>query len=353
MTVSLYPFPQYHHPPRAGFSELPFCRDGVRCIPPGQLEWESAGGFVELRIQRHRTGAWSRGICGLLPSAAFSSGLVRPHEATLQSRLARQEILTREEGGALGKPVLLTTPQLANWWARADEEYVGETEAVTFVGNDNTYHLRRYQPRAGGLSQPLDLVEAELLCIADGHHRAATHAALAAQGYEACAFLPVCIIGGEEVSIGSFIRVIEDGMGSTAEVLERLGAYFTIESTPLASIPRVPGEWAFSRNNVHYRLTRKSPQGRETAAEWLDAQVLPPVFGIGDSKSDPRISFEMAPELGDDPALRTFIPNRTYLSHFPLTKDRFFAEVAAGRMLPAKSTRFEPRVPSGMLVWMP
>ncbi|MBC6993278.1 DUF1015 family protein [Neolewinella lacunae] len=353
MTVSLYPFPQYHHPPRAGFSELPFCRDGVRCIPPGQLEWESAGGFGELRIQRHRTGEWSRGICGLLPSAAFSSGLVRPHEATLQSRLARQEILTREEGGALGKPVLLTTPQLAKWWARVDGEYVAEGGAVTFVGNDNTYHLRRYLPRMGQLPQPLDLAEAELLCIADGHHRAATHAALAAQGYAACAFLPVCIIGGEEVSIGSFTRVIEDDMGNTDEVLKRLGAYFMIEATPSAIIPSVPGEWAFSRNHLHYRLTRKSPQGRETAAEWLDAQVLAPVFGIVDSKRDHRITFEMAPEPGDDLAQRNFLPDRTYLSHFPLTTDRFFAEVAAGRMLPAKSTRFEPRVPSGMLVWMP
>jgi hypothetical protein len=47
------------------------------------------------------------------------------------------------------------------------------------------------------------------------------------------------------------------------------------------------------------------------------------------------------------------VEGKIILRGFPLPEDQFFREIAADRCLPPKSTRFEPRVPSGLLVWIP
>ena len=57
---------------------------------------------------------------------------------------------------------------------------------------------------------------------------------------------------------------------------------------------------------------------------------------------------------GTDPHIhRLELREKITLLGFPISRSRFFAEVAAGRVLPPKSTRFLPRIPSGLLVWIP
>ncbi|MEM9261586.1 MAG: DUF1015 domain-containing protein, partial [Bacteroidota bacterium] len=71
------------------------------------------------------------------------------------------------------------------------------------------------------------------------------------------------------------------------------------------------------------------------------------------TRTDERISFEPIADAPGEVLEYSWSTERTYLCGFPLPKERFFQEVAAGKLLPPKSTRFEPRVPSGMVVWMP
>lgn len=357
MSLKLHPFPSFLHPPFGSvLGQLPVTRDGVRLVPDYALA--SDPGFAELRIHRKGSLEFSRGICGLLSAAAFLDGTVRPHEQTLLARLKRQEEVVLADGGALGKPVLLTSKSLKSWWAEADLTHQRGVECLTFCGQNNDYHLRTFTNSVMGedgyvqQSSPVDLSELGLLAIADGHHRAETHARLSAQGVRACDFIPVCIIGGDELTIGAFTRVVTAGAPLT-KLLPQLAEFFDYEIIAGKVAPRHEGEWLLVRNDVSYRLTRKASDDVSIDTEWLDHTVLPAVFGITDTRADERITFSPTPHPIDGLLDLNTVPETTYLCGFPLPVASFFAEVEEGRCLPAKSTMFEPRVPSGLVVWKP
>jgi len=357
MSLKLHPFPSFLHPPFGSvLSQLPVTRDGVRLVPDHALT--SNPGFAELRIHSKGSLKFSRGICGLLPAAAFLDGTVRPHEQTLVARLKRQEDVVLADGGALGKPVLLTATSLKSWWAETDLTSERGIECLTFAGQNNDYHLRTYTNSItddnGSVHQssPLDLSKLGLLAIADGHHRAETHARLSARGESACDFIPVCIIGGDELTIGAFTRVITNG-APLADLLPQLAKFFDYEMVADKVAPRNEGEWLLIRNNVSYLLRRKASTGIGIDTEWLDRTVLPTVFGITDTRADERITFSPTPSPVNRLLEVATLPETTYLCGFPLPVASFFAEVEADRCLPPKSTMFEPRVPSGLVVWKP
>ena len=349
MPLRLHPFPHLLHPPSGrAYNRLPVTRDGVRRVPAGELVRSDRPAFGELRITTLADSRPSRGICGLLPAAAFLDGSVRPHEQTLLSRLQRQEEVVMADEGGMGKPVLITVPSLAEFWETLARERAAGSPLVTFNGRNNDYELRLLRP-SDGSPQPLSLADFGPVCIADGHHRAETHARLAARGYGQCARVPVCLIGADELTIGVFTREIVPRF-AVGELPERLAPYFEPTEITLPLAPAHPGEWLLARAGKYYALRRRD-SGPDNDATWLNATVLPRVFGITDTRADERISFNPVATTPGEPVDYAFPPDRTVLIGFPLPPAVFFREVAAGKLLPPKSTRFEPRVPSGLVVW--
>lgn len=357
MPKQLLPFPAFHHLPfGAEYEDLPVTRDGVRAVPAGTFTKTAYSSYAQLTVRNRDTGRFSRGICGLLPWSSFMDGTIRPHEQTLHSRLKRQEELVRADGGALGKPVLLTVPSLKDWWAAADQTQTADASGLEFAGRQNHYELRAYgrEVKPGGTYQlPPPLPEAGPLCIADGHHRAETHALLGEAGVPGFEFVPVCIIGADELTIGAFARLIDNGQ-TLESLLPTLLPFFDVEPLDAPLAPTQNGEWLLTRNDLNYRLRRKDFDfASPIDVEWLEHTVLPAVFGITDTRSDERIAFEPVDTTPDGRLKLSNLPGQTCLTGFPLPTSTFFDEIAAGRLLPPKSTRFEPRVPSGLVVWVP
>lgn len=357
MLQTLLPFPRYR---RLEFglvvNDLPSTRDGIRDLPATTFGGQSHNCFAHLSIERYASGKRCRGICGLLPSAAFRDGSIRPHEATLLKRLERQENLVVPDGGALGKPVLLTVPSLKAWWARNDQQFNLEEQRLEMVGLDNKYVLQDYRAKAPGqkggegFSSALALDIPGPLVIADGHHRAETHARLDARGVPGFAHVPVCLIGADELHIGVFARVLAPAVATTT--LGWLQANFSVKEIDKPLAPAAVGEWLLLHAGRYYRLHRRIVAGETTDVDWLNQFVLPSACGITDARQDERITFEPAGDPTEKGLISdTFDPAHLVLISYPLPKERFFAEVAAGRTLPPKSTRFEPRVPSGLVVW--
>ena len=348
MPVQLLPFPQYLHPAFGQtIGKLPVTRDGVGRLAPGTFT-TSKDCFARLRIRRHRTDVTANGLCGLLPYQVFLDGTVAFHERTLTPRLVRQESLVRADAGALGKPVLLTVPSLANWWARNASALRDGGNTLKFCGNDNDYTLNDVALVAntpGGI--PLDVPGP--LVIADGHHRAETHARLGAAGVAGFGHVPVCLIGAEELHIGTFARLLAPEVSVATLAWLEANEEITELDAPLA--PTGVGEWLLLFRGRYFRFHRRVRRGDATDVDWLNTVVLPPACGITDVRSDDRITFEPVHDPVDGRITDTFSPDHLVLIGFPLPRERFFAEVGAGRVLPPKSTRFEPRVPSGLVVW--
>ncbi|THH40459.1 DUF1015 family protein [Neolewinella litorea] len=347
MTSALYPFPRFYHPAPGIHETLPVTRDGIRQLSPFPFTVTEGPSFPRLSIRNGENGRTAHGICGLLPASTFSDGTVRPHERTLTARLNRQQRLVSSDRGALGKPVLLTTPSLDSCLSALSPG--SEEDQVIFYGNDHIYRLHH-----GGANGNHPLEVPGTLVIADGHHRAYTHAQLADEGDASCSFIPVVIVGADELHIGTFLRLIDGEGRSVEELQQQLTPYFNIRPLDRPVAPAAPGHWLLSFRNAHFELTKRENTLVDTDPGWLNLQVLPHVFGIHDTRTDARITSVDPPPLVDGAVV--FSPDdddKIKLLGFPLSRQSFFSEVEAGRTLPPKSTRFEPRVPSGLLVWMP
>lgn len=350
---TLYPFPVHYHLPHGDYTELPATRAGVRSMADFPFVATARPTFKELIITSVSGDRTARGICGLLPARSFSDGTVRPHERTLAERLARQRECVMEDKGALSKPVLLTAPSLASWWAAKDLHFTAVSPSLIFYGRHDTYRLRDYRPPSGwpGL---LSLGPLDPLVIADGHHRAATHSALAEEGHSAFEYIPTVIIGADELSIGTFLRVILAEGWSVAELVRQLSTLFEVTSISAPRPVERPGRWLLCFHGRYFHLRPRPDYPSLTDAAWLNEAVLPAVFGITDMRSDPRIE-AVEPSLDQEGTLKLppELEDKIILYGYPIVRERFFTEVRAGRVLPPKSTRFEPRIPSGLVVWMP
>ncbi len=344
--LHLLPFPHFYRLPAGQTAMLPITRNGLWNMTPFPFEKQAGPVFPVLTVQEYATGRTVRGLCGLLPAAAFTGGRVRPHENTLISRLERQRRLVLEDGGALGKPILLTVPSLAGLWQGLPGDPA--RGGLTYRGPEQAYHLATGHPSAAAV----DLTDFGPLVVADGHHRAYTHAALAAEGHPGFQHLPVVIAGADELTIGAFLRVIEgDGM-SLSDLLGALRPFFRLSAISEGRRVQSPGHWLLGYRGAHYHLARRPSDATDTG--WLTRVVLPAAFGITDMRNNPRIH-SIYPPAGEGGVVRLSpeLREKITLLGYPISRERFFAEVAAGRVLPPKSTRFLPRIPSGLLVWVP
>ncbi|WP_157976089.1 DUF1015 family protein [Lewinella sp. IMCC34191] len=342
----LLPFPRFFHPTPGITEQLPTTRNGIRQLDPFPFVQTDGPQMPVLSVRNGESGRTVSAICGLLPASAFHDGTVLPHERTLSARLERQQRLVTGDRGALGKPVLLTVPSLGRLSPGRPVDD-GENQVI-FYGDDHIYRLEPSSSPAPPVSLPTPLV------IADGHHRAYTHAALAADGDPEFQFIPVVVAGADELSIGTFLRLIDgDGM-KPREVLSRFQRHFSCTPLPNAVPVATAGEWLYSQRGQHYHLRRLDTSVTDTDPGWLNQVLLPDVFGITDTRTDPRIqSVDPPPVVSGEVYFDPGQHNSVKLLGKPITRERFFAEVQAGKTLPPKSTRFEPRVPSGLLVWIP
>ncbi len=83
----------------------------------------------------------------------------------------------------------------------------------------------------------------------------------------------------------------------------------------------------------------------------LQDRLLAPVLGISDPRTDKRISF-IGGIRGTDELVRRVESGRDAVafSMSPVTVEQMMAIADAGQIMPPKSTWFEPKLRSGLLV---
>jgi uncharacterized protein (DUF1015 family) len=194
--------------------------------------------------------------------------------------------------------------------------------------------------------------------IADGHHRSAA-AERVAQGRGGSGshsnFLSV-IFPHHQMTILDYNRVIRDLNGrSPDQLLSELKMRFAVEPSDQPVRPS-SGEFGMYLAGHWYRLTLKpeliptsDPIGR-LPITLLARNAIEPIFGIMDPRTDKRIDFVGGGRgLGELEKRVNSGEMAVAFALYPTQMDDLIAVADAGKIMPPKSTWFEPKLADGMV----
>jgi len=200
--------------------------------------------------------------------------------------------------------------------------------------------------------------------IADGHHRSAAAARTARELRDANAnhtgdeeynwFLTV-LFPATQLQILPYNRSVHDLNGLTeAELLVAVRARFrVIEMVP--ATPPQPRQVSMYLGGKWYGLSWDSPDVDDPVAAldvtYLQDHLLAPVLGIDDPRTSDRIDF-VGGIRGPEELERLVDSGKgaVAFSMFPVMVDQMMDIADADRIMPPKSTWFEPKLRSGLLV---
>lgn len=202
--------------------------------------------------------------------------------------------------------------------------------------------------------------------IADGHHRAASAVKVGVKrrnenpGYtgdeEFNYFLSV-LFPEDQLMIMPYNRVVKDLNGLTAEeFIAKIGVNFDVRKVNEAYSPAARNTYGMYLEGSWYELTAKENLRSITdPVAMLDVSLLQdyllgPVLGIGDPRTDKRIDFIGGIRGLKELERRVHLDMQVAFSMYPTSIQELFAVSDAGRLMPPKSTWFEPKLRSGLFI---
>ena len=202
--------------------------------------------------------------------------------------------------------------------------------------------------------------------IADGHHRCASAVKVGLKrreqypdytGEEEFNYFLSVIFPDEELRILDYNRVVKDLNGmDAATFLTRIEEYFAVEKKGQSPYrPTEKGTFGMYLENEWYGLSAKEEIKSEDAVEGLDVSLLQndlldPILGIMDPKTDKRIDFVGGIRGLGELERRVHTDMKVAFSMYPTSIAELFAVADAGRLMPPKSTWFEPKLRSGLFL---
>lgn len=326
----------------------------LRMIGDGLLIQDSRPGYYVYRLtmgERSQTG-----LVGLVGCSDYRNGIVRAHELT---RTEKEDDRARhiEVVGAQTGPAFLVYRAMSEL-DRVLAEASSLAAETSFVDDRGVRHeawvigdetlIGRVREITGRLQR---------LYIADGHHRTAAALRVSelmkgAGGSDG--FLAV-LFPHNQLEILPYNRVLRDLNGQTpARVVARLAEVMELIERPQGTQPGLHEVDLYLSGGWHRFRFRTLPDGGTDPLKNLDVvllqeQVLEPVFGIGDPRRDDRIGF-VGGIRGVDELVR-LVNSGEYVCAFamhPTRIDDMMAIADSGRLLPPKSTWFEPKLRDGL-----
>jgi uncharacterized protein (DUF1015 family) len=305
-----------------------------------------------LYVYRLRMGAHEQsGVTGAYSLDDYEHDVIKKHERTRRDKEDDRTHHMLALGAQTG-PVFLTYRASA-----AIDEVVSRVSArsplIDFEAIDGVRHTiwRASPDDAGALAAGFNRVPA--LYIADGHHRAASAARVKQTG-RCSRFLGVAF-PDNQVRILPYNRTVADLNGLSRETfLDLVGARFDISAG--GPSPAVKGEISMYLPGQWSTLRARGGSAAGDAIGGLDVsvlqeQLLDPVLGVHDVRTDPRIEFvggargTGALEHAVDTGLAAVA-----FSLFPVGVSELMAIADAGQVMPPKSTWFEPKLRDGLLI---
>jgi uncharacterized protein (DUF1015 family) len=235
-----------------------------------------------------------------------------------------------------------------------------------FVANDRVEH------RLWLVDQDEEITELERLFadvpnlyVADGHHRtaAAEHVQTARQeqngehqGNEAYNYFLSVLIPHNQLLVMPYNRVVLDLAGKTkAEFLTALDEKFSVEKSDQKA-PVAPLSFGMYLDKEWYQLKAKPKSfAADHITESLDASVLQnnllaPILQIENPRTDPRVVFVGGIRGAAELERQADASGGAAFYLYATEIEQVMAVADAGEVMPPKSTWFEPKMLSGLVV---
>lgn len=204
--------------------------------------------------------------------------------------------------------------------------------------------------------------------IADGHHRCASAVKVGLKKREerekegklrgklkSDYFLSV-LFPDDELEIMDYNRVVKDLNGLTAdEFMAKISEKFEVSKEETSVKPSKKGEFGMLLDGSWYRLNAHKDILKDDAVEGLDVsvlqnEVLGPILGIGDPKTDKRIDFVGGIRGLSELEKRCGTDMKVAFSMYPTSLSELFEVADQEKLMPPKSTWFEPKLLSGLFI---
>ena len=306
------------------------------------------------------------GIVACASVVEYDRDLIKKHELT---RKSKEDDRTRhvDTQGANSGPVFLTYKNFPEMDAII-KKLTAKRPQVDFTSGDNIRHTLWVVNIAKDIEAIREAFrKIDALYVADGHHRSASASRvqkirMAANpnhtGDEEYNFFLSVIFPDNQMMILDYNRVVKDLNGKLPrDFMAEVMAVFSVHEMGEASKPQKLHEFGMFLGGKWYELTAKPGAFDENdPVESLDVAILQnnllaPILGIGDPRTDERIDFVGGIRgLGELEKRVDSGESAVAFAMYPTGIDQLMAIADAGKTMPPKSTWFEPKLRSGMVV---
>jgi uncharacterized protein (DUF1015 family) len=305
------------------------------------------------------------GLVGLCSVKEYEQGAIKRHEYT---RKDKEDDRTRHvtEQNANAEPVFLTYRAVPYIDSLVDKVRATQPvyDVVTPDGIGHTVWVVSEETHIYTLNHLFDAIPA--LYIADGHHRTAAairygqarRAAFQGEptGQEPFESFMAVVFPHDQLKIMDYNRVVKDLNGLTPDAfLAKVGEKFEV-APAAAPNPQAPASFGMYLGGRWYRLTAKpgsfpaQDPVRSLDVSILQENLLDPILGIRDPRTDTRIDFIGGIRGMQELEKRVNNGWAVAFSMFPTSLEQLMDVADAGQIMPPKSTWFEPKLRSGLLV---
>ena len=322
----------------------------------------------KLYVYRQKMGKREQyGIVGCVSAEDYDKDVIKKHEHTRPAKES-DRIKHVDRTNANAGPVFLT------YKARPDidklvKKATKENPVYGFTAPDGIGHtvwVIEDDPLSDGLIREFDKIAS--IYVADGHHRSASGARVAEmrkaanphhKGDEEYNFFLAVLFPDNQLHIMDYNRVLKNLNGhSPEELFQTLEKYFTVKNTgPKPFKPKKKGTFGMYWDKNWYKLTAK-PEHVEKHdpvesldISYLQKNLLEPFFGIIDPRTSDDIDF-----VGGIRGLEELVKLvdsgqfRLAFALYPTSVKELMDIADSGKVMPPKSTWFEPKLRSGLLV---
>ena len=307
------------------------------------------------------------GIVGCTSIDDYMNNIIKKHENT-RAEKEKDRINHVNYCNANTGPIFLTYRNVGE----IDEivaKYTSEEPEYNFVSEDGISHIIWVIDNSSDVKRLEELFRGvDYLYIADGHHRAASAVNVGRMrreanrdytGKEEFNFFLSVIFPADDLYIMDYNRVVKDLNGnSSEEFLAKISEKFNVEECVGVDQYKPEGKAMVGMylDEKWYKLTAidgtydPTDPVKSLDVSILQENVLTPILGIDDPKTSDRIDFVGGIRGLGELERRVAEGMKVAFAMYPTSIEELMNIADAGKLMPPKSTWFEPKLRSGIFV---